>query len=72
MPTRFSTLTPLIDPDQVGERVANGYGPVLEQKLVLLWGKASPLLICPDTWLLELNESTEEDNIELKWSRVSL
>ena len=74
IPTRFSTFTPLIDPDRVGEQLANGYGPVLHQKLMLLWGKATTLLICPDTWLLEMKESKdseEEAKIELSWTRVS-
>ena len=71
IPTRFSTFTPLIDPDRVGKKLADGYGPVLQQKLMLLWGKATPLLICPDTWLLEIKESKEEETIELSWTRVS-
>ena len=72
IPTRFSTFTPLIDPDRVGKQLADGYGPVLHQKLMLLWGKATPLLICPDTWLLEMKESKEEEaKIELSWTRVS-
>ena len=71
IPTRFSTFTPLIDPDRVGKKLANGFGPVLQQKLMLLWGKATPLLICPDTWLLEIKESKEGEAIELSWTRVS-
>ena len=68
--TRFSTFTPLTDPDRVGKKLADGYGPVLLQKLMLLWGKATPFLICPDTWLLEIKESKEEEAIELSWTRV--
>jgi hypothetical protein len=70
IPTRFSTFTPLIDPDRVGTKLADGYGPVLQQKLMLLWGKATPQLVCPDTWLLEIKESKEEEAIELSWTRV--
>lgn len=72
IPSRFSSFTPLIDPDRAGKKLADGYGPVLQQKLMLLWGKATPLLICPDTWLLEMKESKEEEAmIKLSWTRVS-
>ena len=70
IPTRFSTFTPLIDPDRVGKKLADDYGPVLQQKLMLLWGKVTPLLICPDTWLMEIKESEEEQKVELSWTRV--
>ena len=70
-PARFSSFTPVIEPDRVGQRLANGHGPVLEQNLLLLWGKATPLIICPDTWQLEVKESREEETFELKWMRVS-
>ena len=72
IPTRFSTFTPgpLVDPERVGKKLADNYGPVLQQKLMLLWGKATPLLIFPDTWLLEIKESEEEQKVELSWIRV--
>ena len=71
IPTRFSSFTPVIDPEQVGKRLANGHGPVLEQKLLLLWGKATSQLICPDTWQVEVKELSEEERVELRWTRVS-
>ena len=71
IPTRFSTFTPLIDPDRVGKKLANDHGPVLQQKLMLIWGKSSYVLICPDTWLLEIKEVEEKKKFELSWTKVS-
>jgi len=54
---RFGTLTPLIPPEVVGQRLC-GCGPVLTQRMVFLWGKDTPHHICPETWLLDVETFT--------------
>ncbi len=54
---RFATLTPLIDLELVGERLC-GCGPVLRQRLLLLWGKDSQHHICNETWILDYESFT--------------
>lgn len=63
--SRFPTLTALVDPELVGLRLC-GCGPVLQQRLVLLWGKENPQLVSKETWMLEL----ETGNSEFRWRKV--
>ncbi|XP_064395567.1 kelch domain-containing protein 1-like [Halichondria panicea] len=50
--TRFSTLTSLVDPENVWQEMC---GQIVQPRMVLLWGKSSKLHISPETWLLEFN-----------------
>ena len=50
----FATLVALVDPEKVGQRLC-GCGPVLKQRMLLLWGKDSEEHICNETWLLEIS-----------------
>ena len=63
---RFPTLTALVDPELVGKRLC-GCGPVLHQRLVLLWGKETSLLVSKETWMLELPYGSTE----FIWRKVS-
>lgn len=65
-PTRFPTLTPLISPELVGQGLC-GCGPELQQRLLMLWGKASSTLISRETWLLEIKLGS----YECSWKEVS-
>ena len=81
MPTGrvFATLTPLIDPLVVGQKLGNAYygpknqsdvllggcKPVLHQRMLLLWGKQQNDVILPETWTLEIHP-----NDQLIWKEV--
>jgi hypothetical protein len=64
-PTRFPSLTALVDPELVGQRLC-GCGPVLHQRLVLLWGKETSLLVSKETWMLEV----QDGSTEFRWRKV--
>ena len=49
----FASLTPLVDPEKAGHKLC-GCGPVLKQKVLLLWGKDTGRTICDEAWLLDL------------------
>ena len=51
---RFLKFIPLIDPEKVGKKLC-GCGPILKQKMLLLWGKQTKDLICSETWLMEFD-----------------
>ena len=52
-PRVFPTLTPLIDPELVGERLC-GYGQIMNQRMVMLWGKKREQEICNEAWMLDM------------------
>ena len=53
----FATLTPLIEPEMVGQRLC-GCGPILRQKVLLLWGKNLDRIICDEAWILDVETQT--------------
>jgi len=53
----FATLTPLIEPEMVGQRLC-GCGPVLGQRVLLLWGKNLDRIICDEAWILDVETQT--------------
>jgi len=52
-PRSFSTLTPLVDPELVGEWLCN-HGPIMTQRMVMLWGKNRDQQICNEAWILDM------------------
>ena len=66
--SRFATLTSLVDPERVGLKAYDGCGPVLEPRMVLLWGKSTRQHISPESWLLEFEGPSQSI---LKWTQVS-
>ena len=49
----FPTLTPLVHPELVGERLC-GHGPFMSQRMVMLWGKKREQQICNEAWMLDM------------------
>ena len=49
----FPTLTPLVHPELVGERLC-GHGPFMSQRMVMLWGKKREQQICNEVWMLDM------------------
>ena len=58
----LATLTPLVDPEKVGQRLC-GCGPVLKQRTLLLWGKNENQKICDEAWMLDIDHR--------KWTQVN-
>ena len=52
-PRVFPTLTPLIDPELVGDRFCS-HGPIMTQRMVMLWGKKREQEICNEAWMLDM------------------
>ena len=62
----FHTATCLVNPDVVNKSLVPG-GPLLTQKLLVVWGKDADQSISNDMWLLEIDVN---DYSSLKWKKV--
>jgi hypothetical protein len=64
----FASLIPLIDPLTVGQKLG-GYGPKLQQRMLLLWGKQVNEVILPEAWVLNM---TACPGLSLSWTQLDI